>query len=421
MIYSDNEIYNTSAATAAVYGFEPSASSINGFSFISNYIHDLTGSSGDVPSGCGIYLNSVAPSTTCLIANNRIVLNPDTLNNTLFGIYDNPASPALPFEIVYNTIVISGSSSTGGNANSAAYTRGVNSSTKLFNNILENSRISTGGYQAVVFLMGSGGISTLITNLTSDYNDLYVPTATSYSNIVYHSGTLLPLSSWQTYSKDAHSLNVKPAFVNPYTDLHIQGTNCMLNGKGTPITTSAGFAVAVTEDFDNDVRNDSFPDMGADEFTGISLQPPTLTLSDDTIYSTSASFYQWYLNGMIITGATDSFYVIAGDGTYNVLISDSNGCSSFGNEMLITFSNDLMKDVVKVYPNPAKDQFTVYCLQFTVGDSLDIYNTLGEKIYSSVFNGKQKTVNSKQFTSGIYFLSVHTDKGILSKKIIIEK
>jgi hypothetical protein len=64
--------------------------------------------------------------------------------------------------------------------------------------------------------------------------------------------------------------------------------------------------------------------------------PPTISVAGgDTLVSSSAAFYQWYFNGMPITGATDSFYVATQAGTYAVQITTTTGCSALSNGILI--------------------------------------------------------------------------------------
>lgn len=55
---------------------------------------------------------------------------------------------------------------------------------------------------------------------------------------------------------------------------------------------------------------------------------PSITQSNDTLICTSANFYQWFLDGIIIPGATDQEYIMIQTGTYIVEVSDSNGCSA---------------------------------------------------------------------------------------------
>ncbi|HZV70613.1 MAG TPA: CARDB domain-containing protein [Saprospiraceae bacterium] len=86
-----------------------------------------------------------------------------------------------------------------------------------------------------------------------DYNALYSTTGPiGYWNDITYS----TMAAWQTaYGFDIHSINIDPQFVSA-TDLHILADT--LDGAGVPI---AGIAV----DFDNNARNATNPDIGADE------------------------------------------------------------------------------------------------------------------------------------------------------------
>src|SRR5678815_4821385 len=55
---------------------------------------------------------------------------------------------------------------------------------------------------------------------------------------------------------------------------------------------------------------------------------PTITQSNDTLFSSAASSYQWYQDGNLVSGATNSFYVAPTSGLYTVVITDANGCTA---------------------------------------------------------------------------------------------
>jgi len=149
--------------------------------------------------------------------------------------------------------------------------------------------------------------------------------------------------------------------------------------------------------------------------------PPNITVVGDTLFSSHASGYQWYYNGNPIANATDSFYVWHQGGTYSVQITDGNGCYSLSQGMMVAV-NELASGSPQlvIYPNPARDQFTIYGL--TPGPSprergasatIEIYNVFGEKVYSRQLesgNSKPETVNCKQFAAGIYFVKVANEE-----------
>jgi hypothetical protein len=73
---------------------------------------------------------------------------------------------------------------------------------------------------------------------------------------------------------------------------------------------------------------------------------------------------------------------------------------------------------IRLVPNPATESFVVYSSRFANGQ-LEIYNSLGEKIYSSSFNQQQK-INCENFQEGIYFVRLKDNEKVICKKLIVQ-
>lgn len=72
--------------------------------------------------------------------------------------------------------------------------------------------------------------------------------------------------------------------------------------------------------------------------------------------------------------------------------------------------------IVKLYPNPAQNEFTIQLGDNQVLNQVTIYSNLGQFIQTS-----QKTVvNTSQFASGLYYVEIATDKGKATKKLVIK-
>ncbi|HYV90593.1 MAG TPA: PKD domain-containing protein [Chitinophagales bacterium] len=56
--------------------------------------------------------------------------------------------------------------------------------------------------------------------------------------------------------------------------------------------------------------------------------PPIITQSNDTLTSSAAYSYQWFMNGSVIPAATNQLLIITQSGDYSVTITDSLGCSA---------------------------------------------------------------------------------------------
>ncbi len=64
-------------------------------------------------------------------------------------------------------------------------------------------------------------------------------------------------------------------------------------------------------------------------FISVNAAPTAnITQSNDTLYSSAGSSYQWYTGGNAINGATDDFYVPSTEDYYTVVITDANGCTA---------------------------------------------------------------------------------------------
>ena len=85
--------------------------------------------------------------------------------------------------------------------------------------------------------------------------------------------------------------------------------------------------------------------------------------------------------------------------------------------------NNINKTDIIIYPNPATTTLNVEAnLQEQSLNSITLYNLLGSEVYNKSFNKTNKTnLNLGDITSGIYFINIELDNGILYKrKILIE-
>ena len=72
---------------------------------------------------------------------------------------------------------------------------------------------------------------------------------------------------------------------------------------------------------------------------------------------------------------------------------------------------------VKVYPNPTKGLVNVEAEGMT---SVELYNTLGQRVVRKDVAGNQTVLNLQDATQGLYLLRVTTEKGAISKPLSVE-
>ncbi len=84
-----------------------------------------------------------------------------------------------------------------------------------------------------------------------------------------------------------------------------------------------------------------------------------------------------------------------------------------------------ISDSVNVFPNPTNGQFTVICNTAIIKSSVvtfEVYNTLGEKIYSSVLVSENTTIDLGKQAAGVHLYRVSNSEGNLISpgKLVIE-
>ncbi|MCH7785783.1 MAG: T9SS type A sorting domain-containing protein [Bacteroidetes bacterium] len=75
-------------------------------------------------------------------------------------------------------------------------------------------------------------------------------------------------------------------------------------------------------------------------------------------------------------------------------------------------------NIIQIYPNPVKDILTIENISNTEITSIMIYDVLGRLVLTE--NGNVKQLDISQLNSGLLFVIIETDEGVVTKKIIKE-
>jgi hypothetical protein len=233
----------------------------------------------------GIHLASTEALSNITVANNFILNVSGNGNNPDQSCYGIRINSGGGYKINYNTVNLI--TPPMGGYSACFYVAQNVTGLDVRNNIFANNQASGGTRRcAVLFNTSVSNIGTMFSNL--DYNAYYstdkigyIGTGSSDSN---NAGYITLFSNWKsTTGKDAHTQEVSPVFLSA-SDLHINPTNnvnALLSDKGTPLT-------AVTKDIDQQVRNTTTPDIGADEFGTITVPD---TGGNAGVYCTSSTTY----------------------------------------------------------------------------------------------------------------------------------
>ncbi len=150
-------------------------------------------------------------------------------------------------------------------------------------------------------------------------------------------------------------------------------------------------------------------------------QNPVITLVNDTLFSSTANAYQWYLDNVIITGATNQWYIPVASGTYNVVITDTNGCTAMSDNFIFTSTNTPeSRNYINIFPNPNSGSFNVMNYTKQKIKSIVLTDMLGKQlILTNNINSEQYSCNLRNINKGIYLLHIYFDDKKIVKKIII--
>jgi hypothetical protein len=147
--------------------------------------------------------------------------------------------------------------------------------------------------------------------------------------------------------------------------------------------------------------------------------PPTIIYSQNILQSSSASTYQWYLNGTIINGAIFQTFLLSQSGNYSVVITDTNGCSAMSS-ITVGIPETKTEKLISVFPNPANEN-TFIVGQLQSGTSITITNVLAENVFKTILVQKEEKVeiDTHNFGQGIYFVEINMEGRKYIQKLII--
>jgi hypothetical protein len=151
---------------------------------------------------------------------------------------------------------------------------------------------------------------------------------------------------------------------------------------------------------------------------------PSITLSGTDLVSSSATSYQWYLNGDLISGATGQTFSPTQNGIYVVKTTDANGCVymySKGYQVGTPTglrSNGLTNTVLEVFPNPSEGVFHLkVALQGNY--TVQVYSMNGQLVHSEK---NTLLLDLSGLDNGVYFIVAGSDNNVrTAKKITILK
>lgn len=140
--------------------------------------------------------------------------------------------------------------------------------------------------------------------------------------------------------------------------------------------------------------------------------------------SSAGDIYQWFKNGIVLTGAASKDYKPLEMGQYTVSITES-GCQSPQSDaysfVVTAMEPPGPKGLADVYPNPASGQITIQSNTNASGFA-QIFNIHGREIVKTGrFTGTHTLSFEKPVSPGLYVIRVNLENGMQSRHKILIK
>jgi hypothetical protein len=152
---------------------------------------------------------------------------------------------------------------------------------------------------------------------------------------------------------------------------------------------------------------------------------PELLVNGNELVSTYSGNVVWYLDGVEIPGANNFIYAPTEEGNYTVA-STINGCiSAPSNSVFFQFasvniSNLQEKVNVLLYPNPAKDNFTIVLENWNNKTQIKVFDIVGKLIFAENTSNGFLEVNASNFAKGTYIVKIESENLSSVKKVLID-
>ncbi|MFN8311130.1 MAG: T9SS type A sorting domain-containing protein [Chitinophagales bacterium] len=130
--------------------------------------------------------------------------------------------------------------------------------------------------------------------------------------------------------------------------------------------------------------------------------------------------YQWQLNGSAIGAATSAQYTAIQNGSYTVLVTDSNSCQAISGAVLVTNVGIKEAEVFRcsIHPNPASTDVLIQVEWEVLSNAtLSVINAEGQLILEQPATTSQY-LNVSHWPAGLYNIRISHASGEVNKRLV---
>ena len=90
------------------------------------------------------------------------------------------------------------------------------------------------------------------------------------------------------------------------------------------------------------------------------------------------------------------------------------------NDCPITSVKEIEKKNINIKPNPVTNNFTVTLDESNTSALVQLYNLVGQVVYSEQTNASEINVNVSNLNSGVYMLKINQNGKVYTSKVIVQ-
>ena len=148
---------------------------------------------------------------------------------------------------------------------------------------------------------------------------------------------------------------------------------------------------------------------------------PTISFDGTDLLSSAATSYQWYLNGDLIEGATNTTFTPTESGNYTVETIDDNGCVGTSEALQVTINSlsKVLEQAFQVWPNPVSELITIKGLPVQSRWTYQLIAVDGKVLQEGTYIDGEP-INIGSLSTGMYYIQLHSDLGFGVQSFIKE-
>jgi hypothetical protein len=215
---------------------------------------------------------------------------------------------------------------------------------------------------------------------------------------------------------------------NPDTVNDTIQDDCECEGQATGVlgctdSTACNFNSDATDDDGSCVYMETYVIVG-------SITPAAFDTETYTYTESAGSSYEWIITGGVIssgqgTATVEVVWSAAGSGTLSVQETDADGCVgaevSLGVVILPTSIDEIEAYQVEIYPNPAKDIFTLEVETSILNSTYRLYDATGRLVDEGRVESTITQIDVSRLADGQYNLVIDGGADGVAVKVIVGK